>query len=151
MPQTLDPQRHSIPLLLNPESPFCRPLFSHNAKTHNVLLKVTVPKRTGRKRKRGSTGPWQGDIEVADVVDQGTKVSSCARQDDPRLLRRQLADNKDTYRIDSVGIVKHTHRFRSLADFYWNLADKSEFANSYVDKVLPGDSKLVFPRWANVS
>ena len=110
-----------------------------------------MPKRTGRKRKRGSTGPWQGDIEVADVADQGTKVSSCARQDDPRLLRRQLSDNKDAYRIDSVGIVKHTHRFRSLADFYWNLADKSEFANSYVDKVLPGDSKLVFPRWANVS
>lgn len=128
-------------MYLNPESPFCRPLFSHNARTHNVVLKVTAPKRTGRKRKRGSIGPWQGDVEVTDASVQAPKVSSCARQDDPRLLRRQLADNSDQYRVDAIGIVKHTHRFRALQDFYWNMGDKSDLANRYVQNVLPGDSE----------
>ncbi|PNH35691.1 hypothetical protein BJF96_g1295 [Verticillium dahliae] len=46
----LDLDRLSIPFYLNPESPFRRPVMSHNAATHNVVLKITVPKRTGRKR-----------------------------------------------------------------------------------------------------
>ncbi|KAH0497930.1 hypothetical protein TgHK011_005212 [Trichoderma gracile] len=137
----LDPLRNSIPLYINPEEPFCPPIMSHNARSHNVVLKVTVPKRTGRKRKRGTDGPWQGDIEI-----QGTDTSasalgdvqSVARRDDPRLLRRKLEDNVGRYHVEAVGLVKHTHRFRGLADFYWDM-DKSSFARRYVDQVLPGD------------
>src|SRR3954454_8301226 len=48
------------PMALNfhPEDPAARPLLSINATTNNILLKITVPKCTGRKRKRGSELPF---------------------------------------------------------------------------------------------
>lgn len=147
--QALDPTKSSLPFYLNPESPFCPPIMSHNAKSHNVVLKVTVPKRTGRKRKRGTAGPWQGDIDIrdADVTaftsssshsPSGGNVCSIARLDDPKVLRRKLADNVDKYQVEAVGTIKHTHRFRGLADFYWDMS-KSSFAQRYTHQVLPGD------------
>ncbi|KAI8657875.1 hypothetical protein NCS57_01167100 [Fusarium keratoplasticum] len=136
----MDTSRNSIPFYLTPESPFCKPIMSHNARSHNVVLKVTVPKRTGRKRKRGTDGPWEGDIEVADAEVEPPKdeVSSYARLDDPKVLRRKMADNVDKYQVEAVGVIKNTHRFRGLADFYWDMP-KSAFAQRYVDQVLPGD------------
>lgn len=135
---------HSIPFYLNPESPFCKPLMSHNARTHNVVLKVTVPKRTGRKRKRGSNGPWQGDLEVSNAESEGSEqVCSRARQDEPKVLRRKLAENVGKYDVEAVGLVKHTHRFRGLADFYWDISGRSDFARRYCDQVLPGDGKFL--------
>ncbi|KAG6208044.1 hypothetical protein E4U50_003481 [Claviceps purpurea] len=142
----LDPTRNSIPLYLNPESPFCKPLMSHNAASHNVVLKVTVPKRTGRRRKKGSKGPWQGDVDMSDTLaaaddENGTEkgpVKSVARLDDPRILRRKLQDNVGEYEVEAVGIIKHTHRFRALADFYWDMR-RSDFAQRYADQVFTGD------------
>ncbi|KAL6876041.1 RNA polymerase III transcription factor IIIC subunit domain-containing protein [Trichoderma longibrachiatum] len=137
----LDPLRNSIPLYIDPEEPFCPPIMSHNARSHNVVLKVTVPKRTGRKRKRGTDGPWQGDVELQGTdtsASASENVQSVARHDDPRLLRRKLEDNVGRYHVEAVGLIKHTHRFRGLADFYWDM-DKSSFARRYVDQVLPGD------------
>ena len=132
-----------MPLYLNPESPFCKPIMSHNAESNNVVLKVTVPKRTGRKRKRGSDGPWQGDVEIGDATDatsRADQVQSVARLDDPKILRRKLEDNVDKYKVEAVGVIKHTHRFRGLADFHWDMSSSS-FANRYVNQVLPGDGK----------
>ncbi|KAL7811733.1 RNA polymerase III transcription factor IIIC subunit domain-containing protein [Trichoderma aethiopicum] len=137
----LDPLRNSIPLYIDPEEPFCPPIMSHNARSHNVVLKVTVPKRTGRKRKRGTDEPWQGDMELQGTdtsASASENVKSVARHDDPRLLRRKLEDNVGRYHVEAVGLIKHTHRFRGLADFYWDM-DKSSFARRYVDQVLPGD------------
>jgi general transcription factor 3C polypeptide 5 (transcription factor C subunit 1) len=118
--------------------------MSHNAKSHNVVLKVTVPRRTGRKRKRGSEGPWQGDVDVVDSGEppssQG-KVSSQARMDDPKLLKRKLQDNVGSYDVEIAGIIEHSHRFRGLADFYWDMSSRSDFARRYIDQVLPGDGK----------
>jgi general transcription factor 3C polypeptide 5 (transcription factor C subunit 1) len=48
-----------VPLYFRPDNPTVRPLTSHNAATHNVIVKVTVPKRTGRKRKRGTDAPFE--------------------------------------------------------------------------------------------
>ncbi|KFA79864.1 hypothetical protein S40288_03775 [Stachybotrys chartarum IBT 40288] len=135
------PTRNSIPLYLNPESPYCKPIMSHNAQSHNVVLKVTVPRRTGRKRKRGSDGPWLGDLEVADVDADSvpsTTVCSVARKDDPKLLRQKLEENVGKYHVEAVGTTRHTHRFRGLADFYWDMS-KSDFTTRYVEQVLPGD------------
>ncbi|KAG6041593.1 hypothetical protein E4U41_003330 [Claviceps citrina] len=144
----MDPTRNSIPLYLHPESPFCKPLMSHNAASHNIVLKVTVPKRTGRRRKKGSQGPWQGDVDVSDASvatgddDGGPKgqrqVKSLARLDDPKVFRRKLEDNVGRYEVEAVGIIKHTHRFRALADFYWDM-NRSDFAQRYVDQVFPGN------------
>lgn len=143
----MDPNRNSIPFYLLPESPFCKPIMSHNAKSHNVVIKVTVPKRTGRKRKRGTNGPWEGDIEVAEAETQasGEHVYSRSRLDDPTVLRRKLQDNVGSYEVEPVGLIKHTHRFRGLADFYWHMP-KSSFAQRYVDQVLPGDGMLISPK-----
>ncbi|QPG97016.1 hypothetical protein C2857_005628 [Epichloe festucae Fl1] len=140
----LETTRNSIPLYLRPESPFCKPLMSHNAASHNVVLKVTVPKRTGRKRKKGSKGPWEGDVDISDAStaegggNNKGQVQSVARLDEPKVLRRKLEDNVGRYHVEAVGIIKHTHRFRALADFYWDM-NRSNFAQRYVDQVLPGD------------
>ncbi|CAJ0552116.1 Ff.00g060950.m01.CDS01 [Fusarium sp. VM40] len=137
----MDAGRNSIPFYLTPENPFCKPIMSHNARSHDVVLKVTVPKRTGRKRKRGTNGPWEGDVEVTGAEDQppmNEGVASYARLDDPKVLRRKLEDNVDDYHVEAVGIIRNTHRFRGLSDFYWDMT-KSSFAQRYVDQVLPGD------------
>ncbi|KJZ80427.1 hypothetical protein HIM_00277 [Hirsutella minnesotensis 3608] len=136
----MDPLRSSLPLYLNPESPFCPSIMSHNARSHNVVLKITVPKRTGRKRKRGTDDPWQGDVEAGDASAKPSagEVQSIARLDEPKVLRRKMADNADRYEIEAVGIIKHTHRFRGLADFHWDMS-KSSLAQRYVEQVLPGD------------
>lgn len=138
----MDPLRNSIPLYLNPESPFCKPIMSHNARTHNIVLQVTVPKRTGRKRKRGTSEPWQGDLDLQQsTVDSAEPVTSHSRLDDPRKLRRQLEDNIGAYHVEVIGTIKQTHRFRGAADFQWDMG-KSTFARNYAEKVLPGDGLL---------
>lgn len=136
----MDPLRNSISLYLNPESPFCKPIMSHNARSHNVVLKITVPKRTGRRRKKGSKGPWQGDVELSDAPNTRAteQVQSISRLDEPKVLRRKLQDNVGRYNVEAVGVIKNTHRFRALADFYWDMS-RSDFAQRYVEQVLPGD------------
>lgn len=113
--------------------------MSHNARTYNVVLKVTVPKRTGRKRKRGTNGPWQVDDDAMRRRDDNEQVYSHGRLDDPKSLQRKLADNVGRYQVEAVGTVRHTHRFRGLADFYWDMSDRSDFAKRYTEQVLPGD------------
>lgn len=105
-----------MPLYLRPDNPTARPLTSHNALTHNVVLKVTVPKRTGRKRKRGTDGPWEGEFEPAAAGGQDDLASanllSRDRYDTPRLLRRKLQDNVGKYQIEPIGVIHNTHRYR---------------------------------------
>ncbi|KAJ4024490.1 tau 95 subunit of transcription factor TFIIIC [Fusarium irregulare] len=136
----LDTGRNSVPFYITPEDPFCKPIMSHNARSHDVVLKITVPKRTGRKRKRGTDGPWEGDVEVTDQgqprADDG--VSCYARLDDPKIVRRKMVDNIGNYHVEAVGVIRSTHRFRGLHDFYWDMS-KSNFAQRYVNQVLPGD------------
>lgn len=61
-------------------------------------------------------------------------------------MRRRLADNVGKYEVEAVGLVKHTHRFRGLADFYWDTGGRSDFAQRYCEQVLPGDGELVVSR-----
>jgi general transcription factor 3C polypeptide 5 (transcription factor C subunit 1) len=83
----------------------------------NLLLRVTVPRRTGRKRKRGSDDPFEnhGDRQESsngDTEGTATSIPVTAEQ-----LRRRLVDNKDAYTIQPVATIKQTHRFRALPDF----------------------------------
>ncbi|KAJ4302170.1 tau 95 subunit of transcription factor TFIIIC [Collariella sp. IMI 366227] len=134
----------SVPLYLRYDNPSARPLTSHNALTHNVVLKVTVPKRTGRKRKRGTNGPWEepeGDVEQAADVEgsiASPEVVSRDRLDTPRVVRRKLQDNVGKYTVEPVGVINNTHRYRSLADFQYSLSG-SKFMEKFVKNVLPGD------------
>ncbi|PKS05306.1 hypothetical protein jhhlp_008679 [Lomentospora prolificans] len=139
----LDPNRNSLPLYMDPENAFCPPILSHNASTHNVLLKVTVPKRTGRKRKRGTDGPWEGEVasdhgNAPPIVGHDGRVASEKRADHPKTLLRKLQDNSESYRVETVGVIKHTHRYRGLMDFQVDLS-RSDFAANFVDKILSRD------------
>jgi general transcription factor 3C polypeptide 5 (transcription factor C subunit 1) len=60
--------------------------------------------------------------------------------DDPRILRKKLEDNVGRYQVEAVGVIKQTHRFRGLADFYWDMS-KSDFANRYTEQALSGDGE----------
>lgn len=127
--QTLDPNRNSLPFFLNPDSLTCQPILSHNAVSHNVVIKVTVPKRTGRKRKRGTDDPFE-DFEEGtkspSPADDSTpapslpsaaeepQVLSQKRMDEPQTLRQKLLDNVGRYKVAAVGTIHHTHRYRGM-------------------------------------
>lgn len=87
----------------------CNPILSKNVSTNNILLQVTVPKRTGRKRKRGSLGPYQDAVDKEPKVPDGTITT--AR--DTQYLLDSSGGNVGRYNIRPVGLIEQTHRFRS--------------------------------------
>lgn len=92
---------------LRPNDPLAKKIPSKGIETKNVLIRVTVPKRTGRKRKRGSDEPYH---EPAQPEHQPASITA------PELLQR-LRDNEGRYGIEAVGMLRETHRFRTLPDF----------------------------------
>lgn len=83
-----------------------RPLQSTSSASNNILLKVTVSKRTGRKRKKGSDEPFSG-VPVTTVHEQPQRRSA-------KQLLRSLSDNVGKYKVEPVGLVNRTHVFRGL-------------------------------------
>lgn len=136
-----------MPIYLHPKDPTSRPMMSHYASSHNVLFKITVPKRTGRKRKRGSNDPWHGDVdESTENVGQSPSATlrSKAKLDETKILRRRLQDNVDRYQAEAVGVIKHTHRYRGMVDFNSSMKN-SNFMNKFTDTILSGDGMLAPP------
>ena len=87
-------------------------LKSANVSTNNILLKVTVPKRTRLKRRRGSDSPF----------DQGTEVRVSGERarpmlEDAQYLFRSMRDNTKSYQVEAVGTIDQTHRFRGMQIF----------------------------------
>jgi general transcription factor 3C polypeptide 5 (transcription factor C subunit 1) len=100
---------------LRPDDPFAKRLLSTPVRTNNLLLKVTVPTRTGRKRKRGSSGPFLSEDEIARTgngVSNGS-TSTSKTYVDASSIYRSLQDNASTYKVALAGVVDETHRFRS--------------------------------------
>lgn len=79
-----------------------RPLKSTSKPTGNILLKVTVPRRTGRRRKKGTQDPF-----VTGPEEQPGHLGA-------EEIRRRLEDNIGKYQVDAVGRVGRTHVFRGL-------------------------------------
>ncbi|KAI9822661.1 MAG: tau 95 subunit of transcription factor TFIIIC [Pycnora praestabilis] len=136
-------------LYLRPDDAMCNAVRSTNIVTNNVLLKITLPKRIGRKRKRGipdlemenlprrcSVHEFQ-DSRQLETATSSTHPSVMTRNDDSRLWQ-SLSDNKDKYNIESVGLIEQTHRFRSMPDFIYSTT-KSLFMNQIRDHILPYD------------
>ncbi|KAK4542296.1 hypothetical protein LTR36_006949 [Oleoguttula mirabilis] len=92
---------------LRPSDPLAKKLASKGLETRNVLVKVTLPKWTGRKRKRGSNAPFtlSSPPEPRDNTIRA-----------PELLRR-MRDTEGAYSIQPVGMIRETHKFRSQPDF----------------------------------
>ncbi|KAF2725202.1 hypothetical protein K431DRAFT_260783 [Polychaeton citri CBS 116435] len=92
---------------LRPRDPFANKLTSTGVETQNILIKVTLPKRTGRKRKRGSDEAF---AEPPQAPKRNDSITA------PELLHR-LRENASRLAIAPVGMIKETHRFRSIPDF----------------------------------
>ncbi|KAH8664153.1 RNA polymerase III transcription factor IIIC subunit-domain-containing protein [Xylariales sp. PMI_506] len=127
--------RVSLPLWLRPENPLIKPIMSHTAASNNIVLQITVPKRTGRKRKRGSDEPFTG-VATSSATGPSPKVCSVGRQDNPRTLLRKLQDNAGQYQAEAVGVIKDTHRYRGLADFQFS-ATQLPYLTKVADHILP--------------
>lgn len=104
-----------IGVSLRPRDPLAKKLVSSGIDSRNLLVKVTLPKRTGRKRKRGSTDPFTHPAE-----EEPNNGSIAA----PEFLQR-LKDNEGNYTIDPVGTINETHRFRNLPDFQMIASDNA--------------------------
>ncbi|KAI4255021.1 MAG: hypothetical protein LQ352_002766 [Teloschistes flavicans] len=94
-------------LFLRPEDRTARPIESFNSKTSNVLLEITVPKWTGRKRKRGSGDEWQVDIS-----NSSSERRLLSEPRDAQRLLHTLRDNPGRYHVQPLGMIGQTHRFR---------------------------------------
>nr|KMM67497.1 LOW QUALITY PROTEIN: transcription factor tfiiic complex a box associated subunit sfc1 [Coccidioides posadasii RMSCC 3488] len=107
--QILDPTRpHAAATLsLNPDDGMSRPLFSTSKPANNMLLRVSVPKRTGRKRKRGSQDPYVDDARSTSTISSSDSGSLDAKQ-----LLRRLRDNAGRYDVEVVGRIDRMHVFR---------------------------------------
>ncbi|KAL4894797.1 RNA polymerase III transcription factor IIIC subunit-domain-containing protein [Aspergillus ambiguus] len=124
----LNPPKPDTPakLFLRPEDPMARPVQSISTPSNNILLKVTVPRRTGRKRKRGSNDPFTAPPTVV------------PSRPSAKELLRTLRDNEGRYHVEPVGSVNRTHVFRTMPDFVFSLSS-SPFAQRFRDQILSFD------------
>ena len=67
---------------------------------------MTVPRRTGRRRKRGTEEPFT-EMHLPSENDGCPRLSA-------RDLRRSLEDNVGRYQVEPVGMVNRTHVFRGV-------------------------------------
>lgn len=99
----------------------CKPIVSSNVTTRNVVLHITVPKRTGRRRRKGSTGPYMSYAETNGQASNGAldgdnrASARSTRHGNAGYLLRGLRDNEGSYKIKPVGVIEQTHRFRSTS------------------------------------
>ena len=117
--ETLDhASQTTLPLKFTPEGQSVMSI--NNATPSNVLLKITVPRCVG-KRKRGSTDPFE-------PVNAGGEA-------DAQTLLRSISDNPNRVEIEPLGMIENSHIFRSLPDFVYSTSD-SQFKSDLEAKVL---------------
>jgi len=108
-----------VELSLRPDDPWAKRNQAGIAQSRNVVLRVTVPKRTGRKRKRGSDEPFEyHDDRIADLTANGS-AHPPVQDSKANVLLRTLQDHPKSYSITPVGTIDHIHRFRNLPDFQY--------------------------------
>lgn len=117
-------------LSLRPADRMARTIGAGVVPGNNLLLKIDVPKRTGRKRKRGSRDPFRTDQELAEL-DQSHKPSQTDR------LVGAIQDNPDKLEFRVVGPIVRTHRFRDPPDFVWSKKPQG-FAAKFKNELLEG-------------
>ncbi|KAF1943996.1 hypothetical protein EJ02DRAFT_372552 [Clathrospora elynae] len=116
-----DELKKLISVSLRPDDPFAKRLLSTPVRTNNLLLRVTVPKRTGRKRKRGSSGPFLTEDEI-EVNGNGVASSSKSTNKnyvDAWTIYRSIQDNASAYMVALAGVIDETHRFRNMPDLQY--------------------------------
>ena len=102
---------YEIPLYFHPGQRGSNSVLSGNVQTGNLLCQATVPKLTGRKRKRGSSAPFR-EPEDHDEAYQSKPLGADGMSMSERMLHG-LRANAEPDRLKVVGIIERTHRFRS--------------------------------------
>ncbi|KAL5387442.1 hypothetical protein DPSP01_003665 [Paraphaeosphaeria sporulosa] len=125
-----------ISVSLRPDDPLAKRLLSTPVATSNLLLRVTVPKRTGRKRKRGSSGPFLADADVGAAKDKLPIPQHQKSHADAATIFRSLQDNASKYDVSVAGVIDETHRFRNLPDLQY-AASTNSIMLKIRDNVLP--------------
>ncbi|KAF9737255.1 hypothetical protein PMIN06_000912 [Paraphaeosphaeria minitans] len=125
-----------ISVSLRPDDPLAKRLLSTPVATNNLLLRVTLPKRTGRKRKRGSSGPFLADADVEAANEKSPTPQNQTSHADAATLFRCLQHNASKYHVSVVGVIDETHRFRNLPDIQY-ATSTSSIMLKIRDKVLP--------------
>lgn len=111
MLQSTDRKR-SIGLSWRPNDPLAKRTRSRALETNDLLLKITLPKRTGRKRKRGSSGQYEFEgAASADEPDENTKPYKIKASD----LLDRLINASEKISVVINGYVQETYRFRGNA------------------------------------
>ena len=102
-------------LFLHPGDRMSKSMPSGNVRTNNILLEITVARRTGRKRKRGSTDPYILEEDQSAITSsQKRQLGSLLQPHNTRRVLRSLQDNAGKYEIRPVGTIEQTHRFRGM-------------------------------------
>ncbi|PSN75344.1 hypothetical protein BS50DRAFT_616018 [Corynespora cassiicola Philippines] len=124
---------------LRPDDPFAKRVLSTPVTTSNLLIKVTVPKRTGRRRKRGSSGPFVADGPAGPSASGPVPAKTYT---DAATLYRTLQDTASRYMVSVAGVVDETHRFRSMPDIQYSVGQNS-IMTGIRDYLLPGRHSLM--------
>lgn len=111
-------------LYLRPGDGDRKPVIAANVRTNDAVLKITVPKRTGLKRKRGSDDPFAEPSQESEIEPRKQAKPSTPGVENPlrnasRLLR-SLRDSEGKYGMSIVGRIEETHRFRGMSQVLFN-------------------------------
>lgn len=130
----MNPPKPDTPanLVLRPDDFMARPITSSSVVSNNVLLKVTVPKKTGRRRKKGSDEPFT-EPPPEEAPERPWRRTT---QD----IQRALQDNPSKYKVEPVGKVERTHLFRSMPDYVYSTTN-SEFTERFRNSIAPYNCK----------
>lgn len=89
--------------------------MSRMAHTEDILLKVTFPKMTGRRRKKATTEPFVAYCcanRTDTVVHPQHLTSRATTIPTLRELVQRLRDYPEETLVRAVGTIRETHRFR---------------------------------------
>ncbi|QDS68941.1 hypothetical protein FKW77_008534 [Venturia effusa] len=103
-----------------PDDVLSKTIVAQKVAVDQIILKVTVPKRTGRRRRKGSTGPF---------LEQSTTCQS-QQESDADKIHQTLIDNPQNFTVQAVGHSTENHRFRSYPDYQY-----ATRGNSTLDKL----------------
>ncbi|RPB27004.1 hypothetical protein L211DRAFT_780530 [Terfezia boudieri ATCC MYA-4762] len=115
-----------LQLRLRPEDPFQHSISSRTVPTNNVLLKISIPKR---KHKR---------LTEKELTNQSEDVSPMAGRcasSEAQSLYDKLEKSNGNYRVEALGTISSTVRFRDIADFQYSTM-QSQFAKKFMDNLL---------------
>ena len=111
---------------LRPDDLLAKKLTSRETPVNNLLCRVVLPKRTGRKRKRGSNDPFTHVESPSATENESMGESAPLPLDGLQLLQRLKEDGHD-YRLEPVGLINEAHRFRCTYNAVCSLCVKLNY------------------------